>query len=160
MLVLHSWYKLKREPSFLLMKNYPWCKNEPWYTKKIYRNLHGHVFEYLFVTAYQDRYELMCGLNAYDKLHKTFSLSVSAGSGLPLPNDSTTDSLKYLGVIINFIYTWLKVLESNLAWICTAYQYKTKELFVYIFTTNPTPTPEVFKINVNLFWQVLEVNVM
>ena len=31
------------------------------------QNLHGPIFEKLFVTALQDRYERMCGLHAFEK---------------------------------------------------------------------------------------------
>ena len=65
--------------------------------------------------------------------------------GIPLPDDSTTDYLNSLSVIINSIDTSLKDLYSNFAWRCTTYQYKTEELFANISTTNPTPTPEYFK---------------
>ena len=39
----------------------------PWFNEKHCQNLHGLIFEEFFVTACQNKYDLMCGLNAYDK---------------------------------------------------------------------------------------------
>ena len=51
------------------------CTQGPWYNVMICHNLHGTVFEYLFLTVLQNRYKLMCGLNAYVKFHENSSLS-------------------------------------------------------------------------------------
>ena len=44
------------------------CKGGPWFNQRIFQNLHGPIFEYFFVTARQDRYDLMCGLYYYGKI--------------------------------------------------------------------------------------------
>ena len=48
------------------------CKHGPWYNKSIYLKLHGPFFEYLFVTAHQYRYVLMCVMKADGKVHGHF----------------------------------------------------------------------------------------
>ena len=44
-----------------------WCTRGPWFRKNKCQNLHGPIFEELFVTTRQDRYSLMRGLHAYNK---------------------------------------------------------------------------------------------
>ena len=63
----------------------------------------------------------MCVSNTYEKLHEKLSDELIIDSGRPLPEDSTTDSLKSLNVRINFIDKWLKISASNFAWRCCAY---------------------------------------
>ena len=99
-----------------------WCKGGIWYNKTIRNNLHVTVFEDLFVTARQDRYQLMCGLHAYKNMHKKSSDEMIFDGGRPIPDDSTIDYLQSLSVRINFIYTCLKNLEPHFAWRCCEYQ--------------------------------------
>ena len=80
----------------------------------------------------------MCDLKTFDKLHEKLYDSGSTGGGQPLPDDSTTDYLKYLSFRIKFKNIWLKLLEYNCAWRCTDYQDKIRELFINDPTTNPT----------------------
>ena len=49
------------------MKNIEWFIWGSWLNQKVCQNLHGHIFEELFVTACQDIYDLLFGLHAYDK---------------------------------------------------------------------------------------------
>ena len=44
-----------------------WCTGGPWFNETICRNLHVPIFEELFGTSSQDIYDIMCGLQAYDK---------------------------------------------------------------------------------------------
>ena len=44
-----------------------WCTGRTWFNGKFFQNLHGPLFEKLFVTSREGRYDLMCGLHAYDK---------------------------------------------------------------------------------------------
>ena len=41
---------------------------------------------------------------------------MSSGGLIPLTQDSTTDSINFLGVTINLIETWLKYLEEKYIW--------------------------------------------
>ena len=82
----------------------------------------------------------MCGFKAYYKVHEILSDSVSSGSGRLLPEGSTTYFIKSLGVSLKFIDTYLKLLESNYAWCCVAYQESMIKLSKNITTTKHTPT--------------------
>ena len=44
-----------------------WCTGVPWFHEIFCCNLYSPIFEEVFVTDHQDRYDLMCGLHAYDK---------------------------------------------------------------------------------------------
>ena len=92
-----------------------WCTGGPWFNETILRNLHGPIFEEFFVTTCQDRYELMCGLHAYNKENDKSTYATDFGVRIPLPDDSKRVSLVYLCVSINFIYTWINVLAHNFA---------------------------------------------
>ena len=69
MFIYHIWYRLNIKLHFLMVDFYHWCKDGPWYNATVFHNLHGPLFKYLFVTACQYIYNLMCNLNTYDKLH-------------------------------------------------------------------------------------------
>ena len=88
------------------------------------------IFEDSFVTAHQDRYELMCGLHAYNKINDKSTDATSLDGTRPLPQYYKIGSLIYLCVSFNFINTWLKVSANNTAWRFYAYQYMMKYLFV------------------------------
>ena len=47
------------------------CTGGPWFNDKVFQNLHGPLFEKLFVTVRQDRYYFMYGLHAYNKHKET-----------------------------------------------------------------------------------------
>ena len=84
----------------------------------------------------------MCGLKEYGNIDEKSSESVRIGGGRPLLKELTTDSLKSLCSRFNFIYAWLKLLESNYASSCYGYQENMKQLFHKITTKNPEVTPE------------------
>ena len=67
--VVLSWMILTKEHSkFSVEKHFiEWCTGIPWFNETIFHNLYGTIFEELFVTSRQDRYDLMCGLHAYNK---------------------------------------------------------------------------------------------
>ena len=44
-----------------------WCIGGTWLYETIFWDLHGPISEELFVTAHQDRYDLICDLYAYNK---------------------------------------------------------------------------------------------
>ena len=70
----------------------------------------------IFVAACQYKYILICGIKGYGKVNGNSSDSLISGSGIPLTYDSTIDSLNSLGISLNAIYTWLKLVEYNYAW--------------------------------------------
>ena len=56
----------KEQYNFLVYEhNEEWCTGGPWFNEKICQNLHSPLFEELFVTAREYRYDLMCGLHAH-----------------------------------------------------------------------------------------------
>ena len=73
----------------------------------ICHNLHDQVFEDFFVTACQERFELMCGISDHDKIHDTTSYFIRYSCVWPIPIDVTTDVLKSLGDTIYFIDAYL-----------------------------------------------------
>ena len=85
-----------------------WYKYFPCCNTIICCNFRVLVFGVFFVTARQYRYALMCEPKSYGKVHETSSDSVITVCGLPLPDDSTIDSLKSLSFSLNFIDTSLK----------------------------------------------------
>ena len=66
------------------------------------------VFEELFVTARQDRYNIICSLNHYKAVNKASSDYISSGGGISITKVSINDALKFICVSLNFIETPLK----------------------------------------------------
>ena len=62
-----------------------WCTGGPWCNTIIFQNLHGTIFDYLFVNPRQDRYEPMCGLHKYERLCDKLYDKIIFGGGIPLP---------------------------------------------------------------------------
>ena len=73
----------------------------------IFTRIRGYTFEYSYVTAQQYKYALNCALDSHDKVYEKFYYEMSRGFGRPIPYNSITYALKYIGGTINFIYTWL-----------------------------------------------------
>ena len=99
-----------------------WYTDGSWYNANICNNLRGRVFEDFFVTAHQDRWNLVYSLKAYYNQHEKLLEVFIFGGGIPLPHDSATGAPRSLSVSINFIETWLKALSSNSSWSFCAYQ--------------------------------------
>ena len=89
-------------------------------------------------------YEPMCWLQTYGKQNDKSNDEIIFGGGIPLPEYSILGYLVFLCVILNFINTWLKALESNFAWCCCEYQDNIKRNFK-IPTEKLTPTLKDFK---------------
>ena len=53
----------------------------------IFQNLHGTLFEDIFVTSREGRYDLMCGLHAYDKQKEKYTGTTYFQGGRPLTED-------------------------------------------------------------------------
>ena len=70
----------KYQVKFNIEENFPnWIQNKTWYNTRICSHLSGSYFEEFFNTTQQDRYDLMCYVDAYDKLHPTCYDYVSSG---------------------------------------------------------------------------------
>ena len=109
--------------------NEEWCTVGPWFNEKIFQSLHGHFFEEFFVTAHQDRYDLMCVLHANDKPNYKSTGATYFYSDRPVTEYLSVSIFVSLCVTINFIGIWIKTLDKNIACCCLAYQNKTKEIF-------------------------------
>ena len=46
---------------------------------------HSSSFEDYFTTARKDRYNFMCSIDAYGRLHPQVNVDASSGGGIPLP---------------------------------------------------------------------------
>ena len=69
----------------------------------------------------QDRYELICALDSHGKQQdKCYGLINSLG-GISFPNTFSKMAPKLLGDKINFIESWLKMLEKYI-WCCNTYE--------------------------------------
>ena len=103
-----------------------WCTGGPWFNETICWNLHGNIFEELFVTARQDRYKLKGGLHDNEKINYKSTDATIFGGGIPIPDNSTTSSLVSIYVSINLIYTWLNVSakKKNVELLCLSREYE------------------------------------
>ena len=53
----------------------------------MFKSLHGHLFEELFVTARQDRFDIMCGLHNYEKCKYESTGETNFHGDRPIPED-------------------------------------------------------------------------
>ena len=74
-------------------------------------------FEDYFIIEKQYSYSLSCELNYCDKINDSRLCYISNGCGMPLAKHSTTELLKLLGYKINYIYSWLNILEETISGI-------------------------------------------
>ena len=73
------------------------------------------------------------------------------GCGSLIPDNSTTDPLKYICVSTNFINPWIKSLELIYVWNFQSYSDNINETFNKIPTTTPVKNYQYFKGK----WQLL-----
>ena len=67
---LSSITKNKNNPKFNIEKNCgKFMQNCPLYNTKVCSQLGIHNFEYYFTTGRKDRYELLCDVDVYDRIH-------------------------------------------------------------------------------------------
>ena len=94
--------------------------------------MHGSLFEDFLTHARSDRYNLMCSLFAHIKIQSSYEDDESSIGDRSIPKNATTESLKALGNILNFIDIWLKLFEENYDAICVAYITAMKDMFKQI----------------------------
>ena len=103
-----------------------------WYNIFICKKLHGNVFEGFIRNTRNDRYNIMCVIDAHENINPSEHDDGSSGGGYPLPSNSTIEALVLLGATIDFIGFWLKSLEQNLLERCHMYFLNMKILFLNI----------------------------
>ena len=69
----------------------------------------------------QDRYELICALDSHGKQKDKCYGSINGLGGRPFPNTSSKMAPKLISDKINFIESWLKMLEKYI-WCCNTYE--------------------------------------
>ena len=116
-----------------------WILNIPWYNTTICSRWHGLLFGDYVKTARHDQYNLMCSIEADEREKKYINDESSSGVGIPLPINSTKNSLISFVVTINFIDSWIKSFKTN-------YLHQTKiycEEMHEKFKTPPVILPEL-----------------
>ena len=86
-----SWIILTKDQYKFVVEEHliEWCTGGPLFNDFLW-NLHGPKFEELFVTSCQDRYDILCGLHAYDKDNDRSTDAKKFGGVITIPYDSTT----------------------------------------------------------------------
>ena len=75
----------KGESYFSVDKKYKnWCTGGLWFNETICQNIHGTLFEEFFVRAREDRYDIMCGLYAYNQRKENSTGATDFHRGSPL----------------------------------------------------------------------------
>ena len=102
--------------------NSDWLTGGPWYNTLICKKLHGKLFEWFIINARNDRYNIMCSIDAYEREHQSYSCDYGrSDGGCPIPITSTTKALEPIGATIYFIGCWLNALEHNFLERCHLY---------------------------------------
>ena len=70
--------------------------------------MHGWYFEDYVTTAIQDRYNIICSIEAYDRKHPTVNYDASSGGVRSFIPDSIEDALVSLEVTLDFVDSWLQ----------------------------------------------------
>ena len=88
-----------------------WVINGQWYNTMICSLLNGSSFEDYVTSARQDKYNLMCSIEAHEVYHPTINYDSSSGGGRPLTFNSKKDVVVSLGLTLNSVDSWLKPLK-------------------------------------------------
>ena len=83
--------------------NLDWFNKGPCYNTAIYSKFHGKVFEDFINNAITYIDNIMCSIIAHNKQQHTYADDESSGGGIPIPKNTTTESLEALGATLNFI---------------------------------------------------------
>ena len=106
-----------------------WILIGTWYDTTIFSRLRGYSVEDYFTTAQKYRYNLMCYIEAYEKLHLEYNDDAIIGGGRPLIDGSTTDTLISLDHTLNSIDSWIQSFEENYYLRTMMYLENISELF-------------------------------
>ena len=117
-----------------------WMTGGPWYNTYICEKFHGNLFEGFIKNARTDIYNIICSIDAHEKINPSGHYDGSSGGGYPLPSNSTIEALVSLIETIYFISCWLQALEHNFLERCRMYIYAMKQLFLKIPVELPKPS--------------------
>ena len=81
---------------------------DPLYNTTIFSQLNSQSFEEFFKTGRKDRYELVCAVDAYNKVHVPVPDNANSGGGRPFTISSYKGELISLGQTINLIDNWIQ----------------------------------------------------
>ena len=110
-----------------------------WYNTSICKKLHGTVFEEFIRNARNDRYNLMCSIDAHEKQQPSSFDDGNGSGGNTLPSSSRTEALVSISAIIDLIYCWMQGLEYNLLERSNMYFENMKNIFQKIPVKLPKP---------------------
>ena len=110
------------------------CTGRLWFNETNFQSLHVPLFDELFVTELQNRYNITCGLHAYDKRKYLSTGTTYFHGGQTLLKGSNKNPLISLCVAIKFLENLINKLEKKIVWRCLTYQNKTNEIFQNIPT--------------------------
>ena len=113
------------------------------------------MFEEFIINARNDRYNIICSIDAHEKDKLSYFYYVRSGGGNLLPSNSTTESLVSLIATINLIGCRLQDLEHNFLERCNMYFFAMRNMFQKIPVE--LPKPPVTKENTNNYYMLLEV---
>ena len=116
-----------------------WLNKVTWYNTGICSRLHGSLFEYFITHTRTDRYNLVCSLVSHAKKEPAYEDEGSIIGDRIIPKHVTTEALEALGVTLDFIEIWLKLLDGNYEIRCGMYNKDMKEIFKQIPTTMTKP---------------------
>ena len=111
-----------------------WLNKVPCYNTAISSRLHGSMFENFITHVKTDRYNIMCSLVTQDKEQPAYKDEESSIGDRIIPKNVRTEALELLGATINFIETWLKLLNHNYEVRCGMYNKSMKDIFKQIPT--------------------------
>ena len=97
--------------------------------------MNGSLFEYFITHAVTDRYNILCSLVAHDKKQLTYEYNEIIIGDRLMTEHVTTETLKALGVTLNFIEICLKLLDDNDDTRRLSYITDMKEIYKQISTT-------------------------
>ena len=67
-----------------------WMTSGTWYDTSDWKKLYGNLFEGFIRNAITDIYNIMCAIDAHEKINPPEHDDGSSGGGYPLPSNSTT----------------------------------------------------------------------
>ena len=75
--------------------------------------MHGAPFEDYCTTAQKYRYNLICSIEAYEKLYQTYVDSASIGGGILISDGSKINVIVSPGHTLNFVESWIQSFEGK-----------------------------------------------